>query len=86
LENFVGMSARNISNIQQRNRQKGDPIKETINLDPDSFVFANAAYKDNKIAELHYHNGYALTSDRAWNFAKKKAQELGLTFASTFNY
>ena len=86
LENFVGMSARNISNMQQRNRQKGTPITETINLDPTSFVFTNLAYKDNKIAELHHHNGYALTSDRAWNFAKKKAQELGLTFASTFNY
>ena len=73
LENFVGMSAQNITKIQQ-----SDP--GTINLS-ESFVPEYIAYKDGKITELYYANGYAVNSDRAINFKDKKAQELGLTFA-----
>ena len=75
IENFVGMSAQNISRIQQQ--EAG-----VINLDPTSFVFTNLAYKDGKITELHYSNGYALNSSKAWSFAEEKAKELGLTFAN----
>ena len=77
LENFVGLSASNISKIQQQ--ENG-----IINLDPTSFVFTNLAYKDGKITELHHHNGYSLIGQKAWNFAKKKAQELGFVLVSQF--
>lgn len=84
LENFVGMSARNISNMQQRNRPKGEPIKDIIDIDPDSFIFTKLAYKDKKISELFYHQCYSIVVERVWKFAKKKTQELGLTFVSEF--
>lgn len=75
IEKFVGISAQTITKIQQDE----DGI---INLDPTSFIFTDLAYKDGKITELHHSNGYALNSPKAWDFARKKAKELGLTFAN----
>ena len=79
IEKFVGISAQTITKIQQQEFSEKQP--GIINLDPTSFVFANLAYKDGKITELHHSNGYALHSPKAWDFARKKVKELGFTIS-----
>ncbi|MBR2208828.1 MAG: hypothetical protein IJ859_08510 [Synergistaceae bacterium] len=74
LENYVGMSIENIAKIQKS--ETG-----TIIVSSESFIFSKLAYKDGKVAGLHYHTGYNLNSSKAWDFVKQKAKELGLTFA-----
>lgn len=74
IEKFVGIPAQTITKIQQQ--QAG-----IIDLDPTSFVFTRLAYKDGKITELHYHDGYARNSPKVWDFVEKKVKELGLTSA-----
>lgn len=76
-ENYIGMSAENITKIQQQR-------SGVIGLDPTSFVIVSLAYKDNKVSELYHHNGYEINSPRIWDFATQKAKELGLIFVPEF--
>ena len=74
IEKFVGISAQTITKIQQQ--EDGIIIFEAA-----SYVIIRLAYKDGKITELYHHNGYAMNSPKVWDFADKKAKELGLTSA-----
>lgn len=67
IERRVGMSAENISKFQ--GGKNG-----IINADPNSFIFADIAYRNWKITELYFMNGYPIASQKAYEFAKKRPE------------
>ena len=73
IENYAGTSVQNVS------EEEGHIHFDTLN-----FTFVDLKYKNGKITEIQkndFNNGESVAK-RTWDFAKKKAKQLGLTFAS----
>ena len=71
IENYAGTSVQNVSEEEGR-----------IHFDPLNLIFVDLKYKNGKITEIQkndFNNGEAVAK-RTWDFAKKKAKQLGLTF------
>ena len=71
IENLIGSSAEEITKDQEEK-------EGIIDCSHIGLLYTNIAYKNGKIIEIHSHSGYLIASRKAWNFAKQKAEELGL--------